>query len=128
MFQDWFRLMSAGAGMAQAAVRTTEAMSAAGRVIQARSEILADSLKNPMAADYAELGRFIPEKVAATGRAASGVMAESIKIWADAGRWWQAMTPPFDLMARMMGLYATALDPFHVAVTRNDRRLRRKRR
>ena len=128
MLQNWFRMMSAGAEMAQTAVRTAEAMAAAGRVIQARSEILADSFQNPMSADYVELGRLIPEKVAATGRAASGVMTESFRIWADAGRAWQVMAPPFDLMTRTMGLYATALDPFHVAVTRNDRRLRRKRR
>lgn len=136
MLQGWFRMMSAGAEMVHAALRTSEAVAAAGRVIQARSEILADGFKNPIAADYAELGMLVPEKVMATGRAASGVMTESLRIWADASRFWPATTArnlaavgkPLDLMAQTMGLYATALDPFHIAVTRNDRRLRRKRR
>lgn len=136
MMQDWFKLMSAGAQMTQAAIRTGEAMAAASRVIHARSRIIADAFSNQIAADYVELGLLVPEKMTATGRAASGVAAESFRIWNDAGRAWQAMAganlatlgKPLDLMARTMGLYATAFDPFHAAVMRNDRRLRRKRR
>jgi hypothetical protein len=137
VFESWFKLFAAGADMAQAAVRTGEAVAAADRVIRRRSDTIARAVQNPVAADYAELGRLIPEKLAASSRATSDVLAESWKIWTEAGRSWQAMwssgmtgakmlDTSTDLMTRSMGLYGMALDPFHAAVTRNDRRLKRK--
>lgn len=135
MLQNWFRLMAAGAELAQTAIRTTETAAAAGRVVRKRSAILSAALENPMAADYAELSRLVPEKMVATGQAASNVMAEGLRIWVDATRVWPSMATgtatalgkSADLTARTMGLFGMALAPYHSAVTRNDRRLRRKR-
>jgi hypothetical protein len=129
MIGSWFRLMAAGADMASTALRTGEAMAAADRVIRNRSVKIASAWNNPVTADYAELGRLIPEKVAATGRATSDVMTEWLAIWTGASRQWQGSggVPADELMLRTMGLYAIALQPFHAAVTANDKRLRRKR-
>lgn len=129
MIGSWFRLLAAGADMANAAFRTGETMAAADRVIRNRSVTLAQAWNNPITADYAELGRLVPEKMAASGRATSDVMTELFAIWAEAGRQWQSSGPtrPDELTLRTMGLYAIALQPFHAAVTANDRRLRRKR-
>ena len=137
MFESWLKLVTAGADMAQAAVRTGETVAAADRVIRRRSDTIAKAVQNPITADYGELGLLIPEKLAASSRATSDVLTESWKIWAEAGRNWQTMWSSgmtsakmfgtsTDLMARSMGLYGMALDPFHAAVTRNDRRLKRK--
>jgi len=136
MLQGWFNLMAAGAETTRVAMRTAETAAAAGRVVRARSVILSEAVKDPVAADYAELGMLIPEKLAAAGQAAGDVMAESLRIWIDMGRAWGSMAHaggpgfgnPAELAARTMDLYGIALDPFHRAVTRNDRRLHRKRR
>jgi hypothetical protein len=124
--------MAAGADMMQTAIRTTEATAAAGRVVRERSAILSAAFENPLAADYAELSLMVPEKMAAAGQSVSDVMTEGFRIWADAARAWPSMAnataKPVELTARTMGLFGMALAPYHRAVTRNDRRLRRKRR
>ncbi len=128
MFAIWLRMVAAGAEMAKATVHTGETFTAADRVIRNRSATIADALENPIGADYAELGRLVPEKIAASTRAMNDVMAESLAIWAEAGRSWQLPTyrRSAELMTRTMGLYAIGLKPFHTAVTGNDRRLRKK--
>ncbi|MGE0775733.1 MAG: hypothetical protein AB7L36_11950 [Sphingomonadaceae bacterium] len=129
MFAGWFRLVATTAEMTSAALRTGEALTAADRVIRSRSKTIADACSDPISADYAELGRFIPEKMAAAGRAASDVMTESMAIWTDSQRQWQraGYAMPYELALRAMSLYPIALKPFHATVTANDRRLRRKR-
>lgn len=129
MFASWLRMVAAGAEMAKAAVHTGEAFAAADRVVRNRSATIADALGNPIGADYAELGRLVPEKIAASTRAMNDVMTESLAIWAEAGRSWQL--PAYrsaELMTRTMNLYAIGLRPFHTAVTSNDRRLRNRKR
>lgn len=130
MFAIWLRMVTAGAEMAKAAVHTGETFAAADRVIRNRSATIADAFGNPIGADYAELGRLVPEKIAASTRAMNDIMAESLAIWAEAGRSWQSPTyrHSTELMTRTMGLYAIGLKPFHTAVTGNDRRLRKKKR
>ncbi len=128
MFASWLRMVAAGAEMAKAAVHTGETFAAADRVIRNRSATIADALGNPIGADYAELGRLVPEKIAASTRAINDIMAESLVIWAEAARSWQLPTyrHSTELMTRTMGLYAIGLKPFHTAVMGNDRRLRKK--
>lgn len=130
MFESWFRLVAAGAEMTRAAIHTGEAILAADRVIRSRTATIADALGDPFGADYTELGRLVPEKIAASTRAASDVMTESVAIWSDARRAWQSPTfgRTTDLVTRTMGLYALGLKPFHTAVTGNDRRLHGKKR
>jgi len=129
MLAGWFRLVAATAEMTSAALHTGEALTAADRVIRRRSKTIADACSDPISADYAELGRFIPEKLAAAGRATSDVMTESMAIWADSHRRWQraGFAMPYEIALRAMSLYPIALKPFHATVTANDRRLRRKR-
>jgi hypothetical protein len=128
MFESWFRMVAAGAGMARAAIHTGEAVVAADRVIRSRSTTIADAFDNPFGADYAELARLVPEKILASTRAAGDVAVETLAIWSAAGRAWQspAFSRTTELMTRTMGLYAIGLRPFHTAVTGNDRRLHRK--
>lgn len=128
MFESWFKMWAAGAEMAKAAVHTGETIAAADRVIRNRSVTIADAFGNPIGADYSELGRLVPEKIAASTRSANDVMVELLAIWAEAGRHWQWPTygHSTELLTRAMGLYAIGLKPFHTVVTGNDRRLRKK--
>lgn len=141
MFQSWFKLVAAGADFANAGLRTGEALIAADDVIRDRSRIIADAIRDPVNADYRELGKLVPEKMAAMNDATADVMRETAKIWRDTTAYYQAaahaswggnpftfagMSQSTDLLVRSMGLYAKALDPFHSTVTGNARRLRKK--
>ena len=92
IFNNWLKLANAGAELAQAGVRTGQTFLAADSVIRSRTGTIASAMHNPLDADYAELGRMLPEKMIAVSEAISALMAESWKLWAGVGAQWQALS------------------------------------
>lgn len=120
-----------------------ETMLATQRVIAARLPTIASAMQNPMAADHAELGLMVSEKVGAfrssgeavtsagaVVRRAADANARALGRMAGGGMLW-----PADWMrlaegniaaaSAMAALPAATLAPVHKKVTANDRRLRR---
>jgi len=86
MFSGWSRMMAAGLTMAQSNWRTFETLSAASKVIAARTPIIDAAMRSPLDADHAELARMVPEKVDAFSRAG----AATISAWWTAYGSWMA--------------------------------------
>jgi len=133
VLDNWLKLTTAGAELAQSGLRTGQTLVASDSVIRSRTETIASAMRNPLDADYAELGRMLPEKITAAGEATNDIITECWRIWSGAGA--SLNSSPFghdffrqstDFMVRSMGLYAIALAPFHAGATSNARRLSRK--
>ena len=116
-------------------LRSAELMLAAGSVVQTRTGMMQQAARSPLTGNYAELGRMVPEKVAAF-TAAGSVLEREWKVWQDevsalagAGtfgvdslyRWTDAMTA-------LWAAPGAAMRPIHKTATANARRLSRKRR
>ncbi len=149
-FTAWSRMMAASASMADSAFRMSETMSASQRVIDSRTSLMRNAVADPMRADHAELGRMVPEKVAAFSTAGDAMMkgwfawndavfAEARHLGTMAAR---GRTPtPFEWMTlwsrgaefgvaateRSARVGASALAPVHAKATSNARRLERRR-
>ena len=145
-FNAWLRLMNAAAGMAGTGQRASETMTASGDVMAKRSAIIGQAMRTPLKADYAELGRMVPEKMDAFSRSGTALMkecyamnaavlaeAQNSAMMAMRGRWptMGEMTTQFSRNAafavrmaeRTAKLGATALAPIHATATANARRL-----
>ncbi|HEY0270285.1 MAG TPA: hypothetical protein VGC10_04765 [Sphingomonas sp.] len=140
----WARLWSSGLRMAQTGVRMTETMHASGEVIDSRVRTMAEAVINPLGGDYGELGRMIPEKVDAFGRAGANAFGDLIAMQsaalancqqlaslalagraptlAEAEAMWARS---FGIAERAMDSTGRALAPLHKRATANARRLRR---
>ncbi|ODP38907.1 MULTISPECIES: hypothetical protein [Sphingomonas] len=119
-------------------------MLATCHVMGSRSQTIDTAMRNPLQGDYRELGKMVPEKVAAFGKAGSVMANDWTAIHGemlDQGR--DLMSALFSWppnaarMARIadrgsrlaleMSLAGgRAMAPVHAAVTANDRRLRRR--
>jgi hypothetical protein len=88
LFQQWRRLAAAGVSMQAAGVEALKTMIGAGDVIAARGVIMSEAARSPLAANYGELGRMVPEKVAAASRA--GLDAATL-IWDNQSLWQRHM-------------------------------------
>lgn len=71
----WSRYFSAGSAMSKTGILAAETINGAGRVVTARSSIIGNAVRSPWTADYAELGRMLPEKIEALSRAGSAAAA-----------------------------------------------------
>ncbi|WP_448140283.1 hypothetical protein [Sphingopyxis fribergensis] len=88
LFQQWRRLAAAGVSMQATGVEALKTMSGAGDVIVARGAIMSEAARSPLAADHGELGRMVPEKVAAASRAGSDA---ATLIWDNQSLWQRHM-------------------------------------
>ena len=147
-FTAWTRMAEASASMAQSAWRLSETMTASGDVIDRRTAMMRSAMADPLNANTAELGRMVPEKIAAFSTAGNAMMAgwlawneavleemRHLMLMAARGR----MATPADWMAlwsrgASFGIAATersartgaaALRPVHAKATSNARRLAR---
>jgi hypothetical protein len=145
LWSAWADLLSSGMRMAQTGVKMTEAMTASHEVIDSRVRTMAEAAANPFAGDYAELGRMIPEKVDAFGRAGATAFGDLMAMQAAAMANYRQMAslalagraPTLAeaeaMWARSWGIAGQAMDspgralaPVHKRVTANARRLRKK--
>ncbi len=94
--------------------QSTETALAAGEVIARRGRMMAVAGADPRRADLGELGRMVPEKLAAIGMANLAI-AEAWFAWS------------MGSAGSMASAWSRALDPFHARATANARRLRRRR-
>ena len=119
---------------------------AAQSVIRERSKTIDQALRDPLRADVVELGRIVPEKLAAFGEAGSAMTKDWIDMQADLmaqGRdamllftSWPPSPAALDRMSRRGSRLAAkmgaaggrALAPVHAAATANHRRLGKKKR
>lgn len=141
------RLVAATLGVATTAQRATEIATASQDVITRRSQIMAHAARSPLAGDYAELGRMVPEKLEAFSRAGTAVANDwwtiQISVFNEARHLWrQAMKGraptvaeysataarnaefllrTFEQLGEMSG---AALNPIHATATDNAKRLK----
>jgi hypothetical protein len=148
-FTAWSRLMSAGFEMGRMGFRVADTMAASNSVIARRSDVIGAAMRNPGKADYAELGRMVPEKVEAFSRSGSAVVSEYWSMQTALFREMQNIgamvmrgrlpTPgEVDALSSRGSAYAVgaieqavamggaALAPVHARATANARRLRRR--
>ena len=147
-FTSWGRIVAASFEMARTGTRMVETISASAEVIASRSVTIRSAYRSPLDADYAELGRMMPEKVDAFSQAGSAI----VDAWWAMGSAWlretqnlasvstrQRMptlseltslsnrTAAYSLAAMEAGagLSKKALAPIHRKATANARRLKR---
>lgn len=142
------RLMNAGFGMFEASMKFSEMLLASHSVIGKRVALIKEAASDPLSADYAELGRMVPEKMAAFTRSGAALAEEWRKVHGDLFDQWREFgalmsgVPTMGqldafgrrsskrgtrAMVRSMGAGALALEPVHRAATANARRLKRSR-
>ncbi len=139
-------LASAAARISDASVKISEMMIASGVVIGARMGLMNAALRSPLDADYAELNRMVPEKVAAMSRAgavwfdgACQLQRDLAEQFVDVGMLMLGGVPSAKRIAKLAddssrrGTRAlmfpvitggAAMAPVHKTVTANARRLR----
>lgn len=142
----WADVWSSGMRMAQTGYRMTETMNASREVIDSRVRTMAEAAVDPMGGDYRELGRMIPEKVEAFGRAGASAFGDLVAMQsaamancrqfaslAMAGRA-PTVAEAEVMWVRSCGILSQAMDstgralaPLHSGATANARRLRRAR-
>jgi hypothetical protein len=118
---DFERLIASGFEAWRVSIAICETMIASQAVINTRLAMVSAGMLDPRRIPYAELGRMIPEKSAAFGKAHSGVMSglstallnDSMTMF----HWWEWMT----------AAAGTWWKPVHARATANHRRLQRRR-
>jgi hypothetical protein len=128
----------AALGIYKTNLRCSEMLLAAGSVVDKRSRMINSAMQFPLAANYQELGRMVPEKVAAFGDAAE-IMVDAWAQWQKAFTG-QAHAAPkgactfgkassaynwIDAVSRLCEAPGEAMMPLHKAATDNARRLRK---
>lgn len=83
-FGQWSRYLAAGNAMRSTGERAVETIDGANRVVAARTSIIGNAIAAPWSADYGELGRMLPEKIAAFARAGTAIAA----VWGDHQSLW----------------------------------------
>jgi hypothetical protein len=147
----YVRTLQAGFRLAQVGLEAAEMAVAAGTVIGFRMGLIAAAGQNPLAADHAELGRIIPEKVVAFSAAGLAAMEAYWSLQRDLGTYMsdvgRMMTAgrlplPSELAelaertsidaARFVGsgveMTSAAMAPLHRKARSNARRLARRKR
>ena len=124
-----------------------ETLDASAKVIGRRSGILSAAARNPLTADYAEIGRMVSEKVSAfsaAGRTAAGDCSTLQHLWLKElsglgvapswnvvdgmGEAARAASRSAKLVERAGGTMLRAMTPIHSTATANAKRLKRKKR
>lgn len=142
----WTDPWKLGASMWANGVALSETMLAATNVVGHRSRTIDAAMRDPTQADTAELGRMVPEKMAAFGKAGSALahdwavmQQEMLAQGTDMLRLSTSWPPKPAIAARMLERSTRlalqmsmaggrALAPVHAAATGNDRRLGKTRR
>lgn len=138
---DYFAI---GLNVWSTAMRLGETLAATQSVLASRSRTLDTAIRNPMETDFAELGRFVPEKMDAFSRAGLAWTMQFWRLQADAFAQMQDLgaiamagaRPKPRVVKRVIrrsGKLATeasvsagrALAPVHKTVTANQKRLKR---
>ncbi|MES2058745.1 MAG: hypothetical protein V4564_22595 [Pseudomonadota bacterium] len=148
-FSSWLRLTSIWADLSRTGLRTMETLAASNSVVERRAGMIDAAIRNPLAGDYAELSRMIPEKVDAFSKSGmamanewwsmqAALLTEMQAFWGIALR---GRTPTLGEMnaagsratsyalstaERGANLGAVGLAPIHKQATANARRLKRK--
>ena len=134
---------STGFDLAATALRVGETMLAASAVIGSRAGTIRAAAHNPMTADFAELGRMVPEKIEAFSQAGESLMKDIEAVQAETEAQIRhaaaimtsgkiptasdmvALTARWASIAqKMSGAAGRALLPVHAAATSNAARLR----
>jgi hypothetical protein len=139
-------LMRAGFGMFEAGMKFSEMLLASHSVIGTRVDLMNQAARNPLSGDYAELGRMVPEKMAAFTRSGAALADEWRKVQGDMFDQWrefgrlvsdvptlgrldafgkQTSQRGARTMVRAMEASGRALEPVHKTATANARRLKR---
>lgn len=142
-----FSLMRAGFGMFEVGMKFSEMLLASHSVIGKRVDLLHEAARDPLSADYAELGRMVPEKVAALTRSGVALAEEWRKAQAEMFDQWSefgALISNVPTIGRLDAFHSRssqrgaraiersmrasgrALEPVHRVATTNARRLERK--
>lgn len=147
-FTYWSRVMGVSVAMAETAMRAGQTVVASGEVIDKRGGLMRAAMTDPIGADHAELGRMVPEKVAAFSSAGNAVVdgwmawnralmaeAQHVGTLAMRGRAptpleWMALAArgqAFGLAAAESGarVSAATLKPVHAKAVSNAKRLGR---
>lgn len=147
-FSAWSRMASVWLDAAQTGVTASRMVEASNRIASTRTGMIGTAMRNPLEGDYVELGRMVPEKLEAFGKAASALGDEFVSMQAAfiaeaehaaalalRGRpptldEWDTQTTRSAAYAtrsveRISGLAALALAPIDATVTANARRLKR---
>lgn len=139
-------LMRAGFGMFEAGMKFGEMMIASHSVIGRRVDLIQAAARDPLSADYAELGRMVPEKVVAFTRSGAALAEEWRKTQSELFDQWSEFGALISNVPTMGGISAfhsrssqrgaraiersmsaggLALEPVHRTATGNARRLLR---
>lgn len=143
-FELWTGMLRDGAAITRTGFQLAETMQASHAVIDQRSRTIASACRDPLSADYAELGRMVPEKVAAFSQAGAAALDDFHAIQNETLAHWQQLMsiglrgrlPTGAEMAAMTARSARvatrgaaaagkALAPIHRTATANARRLQR---
>ncbi len=108
MFAIWTEALTDAAKLWRT---TAETLSASAYVVARRSDVLARAAHNPSPADLAEIGRIVPEKLAAFGLAQLSLLES-----------WLAFQN--GQTASVTDAWGKALAPIHARATANAKRLR----
>ncbi len=150
-FTAWSRIMAASFAMMHTGMRASQTLSASRDVIDKRSALIGSAIANPLTADHAELGRMLPEKVAAFSAAGTAFWsgwlawntalmaeAEHMRVMASRGRAptpseWMALaarSAAFGVKSAESGarIGSATIAPVHAKAVSNARRLNRPRR
>ncbi|MGY4397211.1 hypothetical protein ACVWZA_002405 [Sphingomonas sp. UYAg733] len=95
-FSSWLRLTSIWTDMSHTGLRAMETLAASNSVVERRTGMIDTAMRNPLAGDYAELSRMVPEKVDAFSQ--SGL--------AMANEWWSMQTA---LLTEVQAFWGMAL-------------------
>jgi hypothetical protein len=143
-FSSWTRMLGAASSVAATGRHMSETLSASQEVIAKRTAMM----QSPLTADYAELGRMIPEKIDAFSIAGIAVATQWWAMQAEclaeaqhiAGLAMRGRAPSLDewstlasrnaahalrMIERGAALGASAVAPIHRSATGNARRLRK---
>ena len=144
-FTLWSDTLATWSALAQTASKMGTMTQDSAYVIDRRTRLMADALRDPMAGDYAELSRMMPEKVEAFSKAGlaglqamGAAQADHVALWqttmrlAAQGHW---LSPADALLfgrqsarasKRAAGASGRMIAPLHKGATANARRLRKK--
>lgn len=145
-FDAWARMATSGLDMWSTALRAGETMRASGEVIGARTPMIEAAMRNPLAADHAELALMVREKGEAFASSGASLAADMMKLQFDLIAQGNAVAAAM-MTGRMPGARASrafaarsgriatramdaggrALAPVHKTATANAKRLRKKR-
>lgn len=143
----WTRVMSAWGSVGTTRNRMGETATASHAVIASRTNTIGEAMRSPLSGDYAELGRMVPEKVAAFSQSGTAGLSALFTLQAgyvaqaqDIGAMWLRGRPPtlgeLTALSERSSMHALrALEtgarmgrdvvaPLHEAATGNAKRLR----